>query len=159
MKYKDILIQAKSNRKLIDEFVRKIKNQKRKNIDEQVHELNEYFSSKIDCLQCANCCKTLGPRITEVDIQRISKKLKLKPSEFYNTYLKTDEDGDYVFKAMPCPFIMQDNYCMIYENRPNACREFPHMDRKNIVQIIDISSKNCDICPIVFQIFNKLINK
>ncbi len=48
--------------------------------------LNEEAFSKIDCLQCANCCKNYSPRFTPPDIKRISKYLGMKEGDFKDTY-------------------------------------------------------------------------
>ena len=34
-------------------------------MDLTVHALHEKYSEQIDCLTCGNCCRTLGPRITD----------------------------------------------------------------------------------------------
>lgn len=139
------------------------KNFKRKNLkqlkkmDCEIHELHNKYSEETDCLQCANCCKTLGPMITDVDIKRIAKSLRLSPSEVVTTYLKIDEDGDYVFKEMPCPFLMPDNYCVIYENRPKACKEYPHTNRKKFYQVYNLSIKNASTCPIAYEVLSGIV--
>lgn len=136
------------------------KNKKRlEKMDTFVHELHEQVSEKINCLECANCCKTLGPAINDKDIQRIGKALKMKPSEVVSNYLRLDEDGDYVFQSMPCPFLMPDNYCSIYENRPKACREYPHTDRKKFFQIYKLTITNAATCPIAYDVLKRLIEK
>ncbi|MCC8146544.1 MAG: YkgJ family cysteine cluster protein [Bacteroidales bacterium] len=95
------------------------KNKKRlQKMDQEIHFLHEEIMDKTDCLQCANCCKSLGPAIYDKDIARIAKALRMKPSEVVEQYLRMDEDEEYVFKSMPCPFLMPDNYCSIYEYRP-----------------------------------------
>lgn len=128
------------------------KNKKKRELDRLFHEAHEEVFETLDCLSCANCCKTLGPRITDKDIERMSKALRLKPIELFETYLNIDEDGDTVFKTMPCPFLLPDNYCMIYEARPKACREYPHTDRSNIFQLKNITIKNSFTCPAVYDI-------
>lgn len=125
-------------------------------LDDTVHELHQEAFDDIDCLKCAACCKTLGPRITNQDINRLSKALRLKPTAIYEKYLRTDEDGDIVFKSMPCPFLLDDNYCSVYQYRPKACREYPHTNRVKFYQIIDLSLKNISTCPAVYQIFDRL---
>lgn len=110
----------------------------------------------IDCLECGNCCRCLGPRLVDVDIRRLAECLKMKPATFIGKYLKIDEDGDYIFKSMPCPFLSDDNFCSVYKHRPKACREYPHTSRKYIVSILNICVKNIDICPVVKNIFVKL---
>ena len=44
----------------------KLKKKKPKDLDSFVHTLHDELFSEIDCLACANCCKTLGPRITDI---------------------------------------------------------------------------------------------
>lgn len=136
------------------------KNKKRLDkMDHLVHELHVEKSEKINCLACANCCKSLGPRLSDKDIEKMGKALRMKPSEVLATYLKVDEDGDYVFKTMPCPFLMGDNYCMIYESRPKACREYPHTDRKKFAQIYKLTVKNTETCPIAYEVLVDLMKK
>lgn len=137
-------------------FFKSINKKKMRQLDEKVHELHEEVFEEIDCLECANCCKSLGPRITEKDIDRISKSMKMKASAFVDTYLIIDEDNDYVFKMMPCPFLIPDNYCMIYEARPKACREYPHTDRPKFLQISKLTVRNTETCPAVFEILERL---
>jgi Fe-S-cluster containining protein len=64
-----------------------------------------------------------------------------------------DEEGDWVLKTAPCHFLQDDNKCAIYEVRPLACREYPHTDRKNMQQILNLTLKNTLICPAVSRIF------
>ncbi len=137
-------------------LVKKLKKKKPKNLDDVVHELHVEAFSGFDCLDCANCCKTIGPRLIDKDIERLAKQLKMKISDFTQQYILTDEDGDFVFKDHPCPFLMSDNYCSVYENSPRACREYPHTDRKRFFQILQLSHKNCGTCPVVFDIFEEL---
>ena len=140
-------------------LVKKLKTKKPKNLDDVVHELHDEAFAKFNCLDCANCCKTIGPRLIDKDIERLAKHLKMKTADFMSQYILTDEDGDYVFKEHPCPFLLPDNYCMVYENRPKACREYPHTDRKRFYQILSLSHKNCETCPVVFEIFEELRTK
>lgn len=136
------------------------KNKKRLDkMDTIVHELHELHSSNIDCLSCANCCRTLGPALYDKDIERIAKALRLKPSQVVSNFLIVDQDGDYVFKSMPCPFLMDDNYCSIYESRPKACREYPHTDRKKFGQIYQLTVKNTSTCPIAYEVLKDLIKR
>jgi uncharacterized protein len=53
-------------------------------------------------------------------------------------------------------FCLPDNYCVVYESRPKACREYPHTDRKRFYQIMELSHKNCETCPVVYEIFEEL---
>lgn len=126
-------------------------------LDLTVHALHERYSAQIDCLTCGNCCRTLGPRITDKDVVRMAKALRIKAVDLIALYLKIDEDGDQVFKSMPCPFLGTDNYCAIYESRPKACREYPHTDRKKFYQIYMLSVENASTCPIVFEVLEGIV--
>jgi Fe-S-cluster containining protein len=123
----------------------------------QLPDLHEEAFEKIDCLQCANCCKNYSPRFKTPDIKRISKHLKLKEGDFKETYLRVDEDGDYVTKSTPCPFLGDDNYCSIYENRPSDCHRFPYTDEDVIIKKQNLTLKNSTFCPIVYYVLEKLI--
>ena len=45
--------------------------------------LHEEAFEKVDCLQCAACCKNYSPRFKTPDVKRISKHLGMKESVFY----------------------------------------------------------------------------
>ena len=133
------------------------KNKKKlEGMDTQIHALHDKITNQTDCLKCANCCRSLGPRITDKDVERMAKILRMKSADVINKYLRIDEDNDLVFQSMPCPFLCDDNYCSIYENRPKACREYPHTDRKRFYQIFNLSIKNASTCPIVYEVLESL---
>jgi Fe-S-cluster containining protein len=138
-------------------FLKKLrKKHKKVKLDERVHALHEKAFSEIDCLSCANCCKTISPILYDRDINRIAKKLRIKPSEFTEGYLTIDADGDYVFNQTPCPLLMPDNYCPVYEVRPRSCRDYPHTDRKNFYRVLRHTLKDTYVCPAVFYIIERL---
>lgn len=147
---------AKKVEKESKSFFKAIKKGRLRELDDTIHGLHREEFGCIDCLECANCCRTLGPRITDKDIERIGSSLRMKPAEVIATYLRIDEDNDTVFKEMPCPFLAPDNYCFIYEDRPKACREYPHTDRKKFHQIAALTVRNAATCPAVFNILERL---
>lgn len=149
----DLAEKNKTENKIL---VKKLKKSKPKGLDNQVHQLHDEVFEKIDCLDCANCCKTTSPAIYERDIDRLAKHLRIKPSKLIEQYLEKDTDNDYVFRSAPCPFLDHENYCMVYESRPTACREYPHTNRKRFYQILDLSLKNTEICPAVADVFEGL---
>ena len=123
----------------------------------QLPELHEEAFEKIDCTKCANCCKNYSPRFKTPDIKRISKHLKMKEGDFIEKYLRLDEDGDYVVKSSPCPFLGEDNLCGIYEVRPSDCHRFPYTNEDIIMKRQDLTLKNATFCPIVYFVLEKLI--
>jgi Fe-S-cluster containining protein len=144
------------NKKEHAKVFKRLKKSKAKSFDRIVHEIHDDVFSCTDCLKCANCCKTTSPLVTDRDTDRISKHLKIKSSSFESKYLMKDDEGDFVMNATPCPFLMTDNACSIYNVRPKACREFPHTDRVKQKQILHLTEKNVIVCPAVYEIVEKL---
>jgi len=122
----------------------------------QLPELHDEAFSNIDCLKCANCCRNYSPRFKTPDIKRMSKVLKMKESVFIETYLQLDNEGDYVTKTSPCPFLGEDNYCNIYEDRPSDCKRFPYTDEDVILKRPAITLKNSTFCPAVYFVLERL---
>lgn len=120
-------------------------------------QLNEEAFEVINCLHCAACCKNYSPRFKTPDIKRISKHLKMKEGSFIEMYLKLDSEGDYVVKSTPCPFLGDDNYCSIYEERPSDCHRFPYTDEDVLIKRQQITLKNSTFCPIVVYVLEKLM--
>ena len=143
------------NKKYFDKLKKKVP----KDLDYIMQDLHTAEFKKTNCLECANCCKTTGPLFTMTDIERISKHLRQKPQQFITTYLRIDEDKDYVLQSVPCHFLDSDNKCFIYDVRPKACREFPHTDRKKFQQIADLTLQNVAICPAAFNIVEAMKRK
>lgn len=120
-------------------------------------QLHDDAFAKINCLECANCCKNYSPRFKTPDIKRISKVMKMKEGDFIETYLRLDEEGDYVANRKPCPFLGSDNYCTIYEDRPSDCVRFPYTDEDVIIKRQALTIKNSTFCPIVFYVLEGLV--
>lgn len=137
-------------------FLAQLKKKDPRKVDEVFHRVHDEVFETVDCLQCANCCKTTSPIFYQNDIARAAKALRMKPGDFVGQYLRVDEDGDHVLQSSPCPFLDQANHCQIYADRPRACREYPHTDRKKVVQINALTLKNTLVCPAVFQMLERL---
>jgi Fe-S-cluster containining protein len=119
--------------------------------------LNDEAFEKIDCTKCAACCKNYSPRFKTPDVKRISKHLRLKESEFIDSYLNVDADGDFVVKSTPCPFLGDDNLCSIYEVRPSDCVRFPYTAEDVLIKKQKLTLKNASFCPIVYYVLDRLL--
>jgi Fe-S-cluster containining protein len=124
---------------------------------DQLPALHEEAFQRVDCLKCANCCKNYSPRFKMPDIKRIARHLKMRESDFIDRYLRLDEEGDYVVKTTPCPFLGSDNYCSIYEVRPSDCERFPYTDEDVLIKRPALTQKNTTFCPIAYYVVEKLI--
>lgn len=147
---------AQNQREENKKILQGLKKKDPRKVDDVFHELHDEVFEEIDCLTCANCCKTTSPIFYQTDIERVAKSLRMKPGDFIEKYLRIDEDKDYVLKSSPCPFLGADNYCLVYEDRPKACREYPHTDRKKMVQITELTFKNTMVCPAVLEMVARL---
>jgi len=136
-------------------FVKKLQQHRGKQLDKFAASIHEKVFQNIDCLDCAGCCSGLPPIVNKTDASRIAKKLGLSVANFETDYLTLDEDNDRVMKQTPCPFLLEDKKCSIYEFRPKACREYPHTDvgfSKNLAY----HATNATYCPATFHILEQL---
>ncbi len=157
--YETILQKIHDSGKQNRELYKKIKRMKEAEVTKLFNSLHDHFFCQFNCIDCANCCKALGPRLNNHDIDRMAKHFGMKRGSFLKNYVIGDEDGDNVFKQMPCPFLLEDNHCLIYDIRPKACREFPHTDEEMKPELLNFTFKNANVCPSVAAIITELKNR
>lgn len=122
-------------------------------------EMHEAAFEKIDCLDCAACCKQYSPRFKTPDIKRIARFLQMKEGVFIETFLKLDEEGDYVTQKSPCPFLLENNACSIYNVRPSDCSRFPYTNEDVLLKRQYITLKNATFCPAVVYVLDAILQK
>ncbi|WP_089381866.1 YkgJ family cysteine cluster protein [Lutibacter agarilyticus] len=138
-------------------YFARLKKRTPKNLDVVMKDLHQKEFKKTDCLTCGNCCKTTSPIFTNKDIERIAKSMKMRVVNFIAQYLERDGDDFYVLKTAPCTFFDEsDNTCFIYDVRPKACEEYPHTNRRKFIQLTDLTLKNTEVCPAVYNIVEAL---
>ncbi|WP_346237117.1 YkgJ family cysteine cluster protein [Niabella insulamsoli] len=147
---------SKAHRKQYQQFLKRA--DKNKTL-KKLPQLHEAAFEAVDCLQCANCCKNYSPRFKTPDVKRIAKYLGMKESVFISSYLRVDEDGDFVVKSSPCPFLNEDNTCHIYEERPSDCARFPYTDEDVIIKRQALTIKNSEFCPITYYVLERLFQE
>jgi Fe-S-cluster containining protein len=152
----DLRQKAADKRREDRKFFDRLKKDKPRELDAVTHRLHDEVFSRIDCLTCANCCKTTSPLFRQKDITRLAAHFRIRPAVFTEKYLHIDEDNDYVLNETPCPFLGTDNYCSVYEARPDACREYPHTSQRKIHTVLKETFNNIAICPAVFEIVERL---
>jgi uncharacterized protein len=119
-------------------------------------DLHDEAFSKIDCLQCARCCKNHSPRFKQPDIKRIAKSLRIKEGDLVASHLVLDKDGDYVMRTLPCAFLNVDHTCSIYDDRPSDCRRYPYTEEDVLLKRVALTLKNATVCPATFYVLEKL---
>lgn len=130
-----------------------------KNFDHVVADYHDEVFAEINCLDCGNCCKHLGPRLGPSDVKRLCKVIGHNEKLFYDLHLREDEDEDLVFKKMPCMFLEADNTCNVYKDRPRACADFPHTQERNIQRKLPRLAVNTLYCPGAYLIAEKIIER
>lgn len=126
-------------------------------LDDLFKKSTEAVFKQTDCLSCANCCKNHSPIIEPEEIPRLISVIGIDSNQLFSKFVEMDEDGDFVFRMKPCPMLdLNTNKCNIYEDRPKACRDYPHTNMKKIQSHLDILEKNIDICPAAKEIVEKV---
>jgi len=123
--------------------------------DELLTAHKEVFS-KVNCLDCGNCCKTTPPIYTRKDVKRIAKHIGIAPKTFIRKYTIEDVDGELTGIRVPCHFLNDYNTCAIYEVRPEACRRYPHTDETEFSQRPEMNYQNTIVCPAAYFIVERL---
>jgi Fe-S-cluster containining protein len=148
----------KKNGKTYTTFLRGLLHRKIRGLDSLAIALHKQAFKKIDCLDCANCCKTMSPTYNKADIHRIAKHLGMTYQEYIDTYLEIDEDnGDYMNKSVPCQFLKPDNKCAIYAVRPRDCSGFPHTQWRDFkLYVSGTHIQNIEYCPITMNVVERM---
>ena len=115
----------------------------------------ERIEEQIDCTQCANCCRVATARVTERDVERLAKSLRIKPARVMADFVVESEEEGYVLRRdeqSGCVFL-NGNECTVYEARPESCQRFPHVVRGNgsiASRMWEFVDRAC-YCPIVYN--------
>jgi len=128
----------------------------KKSIDTEAADLDAKVFAKVDCLQCANCCKSTPAIVTRPDAKRIARHLGIPPKAFVKKYLLEDYDGSLMINGVPCTFLNADNTCQIYDVRPVACREYPHTAQFGFHRRAKMNAQNTLVCPATYEIVKRL---
>ncbi len=149
MNLRSFKTRAYRKRKALTSFMKRLQRKAPEGMDAMARATDKEVWTNIDCLTCANCCKTMTPTFIPSDIKRISAHLKMTPAAFKEKWLKTDEDnGDIVNVKQPCQFLdLKTNFCSIYEVRPLDCKGFPHLKKKDILDYTHVFTENLHRCP------------
>jgi Fe-S-cluster containining protein len=125
-------------------------------IDAIVRRLDAYVASKIDCRQCANCCRKLAAVVGHDDIERLARAEGITPEQFERRYLeRTDEPGRFLIRQKPCPFL-EGKLCRHYHIRPESCKEFPFLHKPDFTTGSRMALWNLHYCPIVYNVYELL---
>jgi Fe-S-cluster containining protein len=140
-------------------FLTRVKRKLPRHIDSIVAKNEAIIWHEVDCLSCANCCKTMTPTYTAKDIKRIAAYLDMPVAAMKEKWLKKERgSGDWVNKTTPCQFLDEKtNFCSVYEARPADCAGFPHLTKKKFTDFIHVHKQNLDSCPATFKLVERMM--
>ncbi len=110
-------------------------------IDDIVHRLNSEISSRINCVDCGNCCLNVRPTASYAEL---SKFVEPKNIEAYK-YLP----------SIKCRYL-DNKKCTIYTDRYDECRLYPGLHKDEVVSRTYGVLQSYGICPIILNVFEYL---
>lgn len=122
--------------------------------ERRIRRLAEEIEQNFDCLSCANCCRVATVRLSDRDLVKLSKHMRLSPAAFTRDYTETTPDEGLILRRTEqgCVFL-DGNHCLVYDARPGICQDFPHTVRGDgsfLSRMWDFADRAC-YCPIVFN--------
>ncbi|SDX04411.1 hypothetical protein SAMN05444410_108125 [Hydrobacter penzbergensis] len=152
---------VRHNQRSFRRFLTKIEKNPPRHLDKIAEAIDAEVWQEVDCLSCANCCKTMSPTFNNKDIKRIAAHLEMSTDEFKEKWLYFDKaDGDWMNVKQPCQFLdLRTNMCSIYEVRPDDCAGFPHLKKKKMTDYIHVHKQNVAYCPATFKMVEKMMAK
>lgn len=122
--------------------------------DRVLRKIAEGVQEQIDCTACANCCRVASVKLSERDVTKIAKALRISAGAVLSGYTEQDAAEGLILKRSENGCIFLDgNACSIYDDRPDACARFPHLVRGNgsiVSRMWQFVDRAC-YCPIVYN--------
>ena len=141
-------------------FLTRLEKKLPRGFDELAADADRAAWQRTDCLDCANCCKTMSPTYTGKDIRRISAHLGMTERAFREKWLYKDKTGDWMNVKQPCQFLdLKTNLCGIYEVRPRDCAGFPHHHKKMDSGYMHVYKQNVGFCPATYRLVEGLMER
>ncbi|MCS6916724.1 MAG: YkgJ family cysteine cluster protein [Chitinophagales bacterium] len=148
--------QAERDKHRIRRFFRWLKKERPAGMTQSFRTAHDEAFAHIDCLQCANCCRTAMAVFEKPDIRRISRHFGMSQQEFIKKYLRPHPDYEYLIRKLPCAFLTDDNRCSIYAIRPTGCRTYPPARLRLTDEQLDVLYDNVHICPAVSRMVKRV---
>lgn len=123
-------------------------------VERRFRHIAQDVEDAIDCMVCANCCREATARVTDRDVDKLARFLRVKPAQFVRDYCEeSDEEGLILKRTSSGCVFLDGNACTVYEARPHNCENFPHLLRGEG----SLQSRMWDLkdratyCPIVYN--------
>src|SRR5215469_13771888 len=93
--------------------------------DRILRRIAEGIQDQIDCTACANCCKLGTTEVSERDVERLARYLRISPERVLADYTEEstdpDEERNLRRKADQSCVFLDGNLCSVYDARPDIC--------------------------------------
>jgi uncharacterized protein len=149
------------NKRRMKRFLSRLEKKAPKGLQALTVEADKAVWQRTDCLDCANCCKTMSPTYTKEDVRRISRHLEMSEAAFRKKWLYKDKTGDWMNVKQPCQFLdLKTNMCNIYAVRPRDCAGFPHHVKKKMnADYMHMYKQNIEYCPATYRLVEAVMEK
>ena len=149
------------NKRRLKRFLSRLEKKAPKGLQALTVEADKAVWQRTDCLDCANCCKTMSPTYTKEDVRRIARHLEMTEAAFRKKWLYKDKTGDWMNVKQPCQFLdLKTNMCNIYAVRPRDCAGFPHHVKKKMnADYMHMYKQNIEYCPATYRLVEAVMEK
>jgi Fe-S-cluster containining protein len=133
-----------------------------------VYDICRHLHDSHPCRMCGKCCHQANITIMDEEVGRIASHLNMNADRFIAEYLYRDDNRWLFKKSGRCRFLGSDNKCMIWEERPEICRDFPYLVSKfmsrvylSVVNDVDIDLSYIEddwpCTPVIKNSVNRMI--
>jgi uncharacterized protein len=128
------------------------------------HVLAREAEQRMDCRQCANCCRETTVDVSEAEVAAIASLLGCTIEQAMRQYTGLDPNDHHrvLLREQGACVFLDHNECTIYDARPRPCRDYPHLSREvtSLGGRMESACRNAAICPIVYdalEAYKKLV--
>src|SRR5690348_6222757 len=89
-------------------------------VERRFRHIAQEVEDAIDCTACANCCREATARVTNRDVEKLARFLRVKPAQFVRDYCEENDEEGLILKRTAAGCIFLDgNACTVYDARPH----------------------------------------
>lgn len=123
-------------------------------VERKLKAIAQDVEKEVDCLECANCCRTATARLIDRDIDKVAKAAGMKRDRFLRECTEISEEEGRILKRTEAGCIfLNGNECLVYEGRPASCEDFPHLVRGpgSLMHRMWAMPERATYCPITYN--------
>jgi uncharacterized protein len=123
--------------------------------DLNLRRIAESIEQEVACTACANCCRVGTVQLSERDVDRLSRYLRIPAKRVLTDFAMETEEEGFILKRTEetgCVFL-DGKLCAVYDARPDICQRYPHLVRGNgsIASRMWAFVDRAPCCPIVYN--------